>query len=192
MIPRFLGQHGVALTGGIGRLWLPQSFSQSAFVIGKSANIPQRTNRGTIMLDITVTPEVADAIAEIGKHQMLGDLLDANGKFVLFKPKHPNYDSPEGKLFRMALAMIELETNWCGVGGVDGNRRCQAAALEESNKRLGYPRYVHRNYYDAVRGAVCKASGIPNDYHWVVWNDDHTHAEVIAKWHEAGHANGWL
>jgi hypothetical protein len=26
----------------------------------------------------------------------------------------------------------------------------------------------------------------------IAFNDLHTHAEVIAKWHEAGHANGWL
>jgi hypothetical protein len=118
--------------------------------------------------DTQVTTEVSDRIAEIGRQTM--------------PAKPANYDTADGLLFRRALALIAHSDNWCtftlNQTGDYGQRQfCSIGAWNE----VGDTRYA---IFDALRRAT------NNDI--VTFNNTHTHAEVIAMWHEAGRANGWM
>jgi hypothetical protein len=131
------------------------------------------SNQGAAMFDTAVTPEVSDRIAEIGR------------KALPAKPAA--YDSPEGKLFRKALALIADERDWCGTGAGlthldEGTQRCSVVAIYYASG------CDDGCLYASVRDAISRQAG----QFIINFNDTHTHAEVIAKWHEAGHANGWL
>jgi hypothetical protein len=118
------------------------------------------------MLDITVTPEVADAIAEIGR-------VD------------PRYHSPEGVLFRKALALIEKY--WVPEQAFGPEKFCSVGAIDfaDGGKLTSEAQTAIFDQFD--RFICCgNAVSIGN------WNDSSTHAQVISKWNEIGHANGWL
>lgn len=125
------------------------------------------------MFDIAVTNEVVDRIAEIGRRTL--------------PAKPAAYDSPEGVLFRKALALIADERDWfCGlvdgaIGDAPKGSRCSLIALNDA-KGSGHSFVV-------ARAALQRHLDGDSIIHF---NATHTHAEVIAKWHEAGHANGWL
>lgn len=122
------------------------------------------------MLDIEVSPEVADAIAEIGR-------VD------------PRYHSPEGVLFRTALSMISDIRKWNqGMYCYDG-RVCSLGAINKANTGNPYDVVVRYTDSPASRVRLALEDVMPRIARF---NDTHTHAEVIAKWHEAGFANGWL
>jgi len=119
--------------------------------------------------DTEVTTEVSDRIAEIGRR-------------TLPVAKPAAYDSPEGILFRRALALIAEERNWCGTGA--------------SNSRGGICSFVALQRCGASDLSIAKVAvalyRTVNGDGFVSYNDSHTHTEVIARWHEAGRANGWL
>jgi uncharacterized protein YmfQ (DUF2313 family) len=121
--------------------------------------------------DTEVSTEVSDRIAEIGRS--------------VVAPKPANYDSPEGVLFRKALALIGDEKNWSATGlSFSTNKLCSYEAVSvASGLDLDRSRSLMRNM-ESVMGLS------PYGIH--AFNERHTHAEVIAKWHEAGRANGWL
>jgi len=101
-------------------------------------------------------------------------------------PADPRFNSPEGVLFRKALALIADERDWC-----------QGATHRVRDGRDQYCSHgaslmlVNRDHSDKRHIKVyCALSRAMHDI--VTYNNTHTHAEVIAKWHEAGLANGWL
>jgi hypothetical protein len=121
--------------------------------------------------DTEVTTEVSDRIAEIGRR-------------TLPVAKPAAYDSPEGVLFRKALALIADESRWVqGEFFTDDNRHCSIGALNRTDTRLDSPER------EVVRKALGNTSGIGSI---MVFNDISTHAEVMRVWREAGRANGWL
>ncbi len=123
------------------------------------------------MLDIQVTPEVADAIAEIGR-------VD------------PRYHSPEGVLFRKALALIAEEKRWANCARMSGPKLCSLGALHVASKGKG-----------AINGWIKQMNALSVAMGGKAWdsgegvikfNDSHSHAEVIQVWRSTGFAHGWL
>ena len=122
-----------------------------------------------MIFDVEVSTEVSDRIAEIGRSVIV--------------PKPANYDSPEGVLFRGALALIEDENDW--FQGLANGGMCKG---ERGNCTLTALTTFGSNRNEIVERALSNAFGDS----LIRFNATHTHAEVIAKWHEAGRANGWL
>jgi hypothetical protein len=120
------------------------------------------------MLDITVTPEVADAIAEIGR-------VD------------PRYHSPEGVLFRKALALIHNESGWCQGAHERGDRFCISGAIISAHTDGNF--HAWNNVRNAIRAQIGDPSPVTSI---VVFNDHSTHAQVMSMLNSCGHANGWL
>jgi len=129
--------------------------------------------------DVSVTTEVSDRIAEIGRAPQAQPT-----------ETDPRYNSPEGVLFRKALALIADERKWLrGMYSCDG-RVCSLGAINKAS--AGHP-YIVTSHRCGAGSAVRRALEfvVPRG-HIATFNDTHTHAEVIAAWHCAGHANGWL
>lgn len=97
-------------------------------------------------------------------------------------PLHgPNYDTPEGVLFRKAMGLIEDESRWAPFCSV-GQKNCSIGAMVY----MGGDYDLRCVLIDGLQTAIGNKQSVP------AFNDTHTHAEVMAKWRECGIANGWL
>lgn len=124
--------------------------------------------------------------------------------------RHPNYDTPEGRLFREALALIEVESRWAKFireeRGAKEPRYCALGAIGESYN--GNPWFAPNEnpVEDAVVGALAKTiaavdTGDAMRSYWAAdmpqavvasHNNSHTHEEHMAVWRQCGRDNGWL
>jgi hypothetical protein len=120
------------------------------------------------------------------------ELLDRASE-IARTSKPANYDTPEGELFRSALAMIEDERDWCGTGHgriVEPNGHVQICSIIALYKANGCE---DGGPYPGVRDALNQFTQRARGCGGIIgFNDGHSHAEVIAKWREVGHAKGWL
>ncbi len=122
------------------------------------------------MLDIEVSPEVADAIAEIGR-------VD------------PRYHSPEGVLFRKTLELVRKY--WVPYGICEEDKMCVIGGISMAAKHTGIP--VTATWLDDHETTrLCNIIHNHVNMDVAIWSDSHTHGEVVAMLTNVGHANGWL
>lgn len=132
------------------------------------------------------------------------------------------HDSLEKRLFNAALNLIKDEKNWCkGTAhrtrvlrpAIKPNYRqfdrhtyqrgivqipmgepevveqyCSLGAMDEATRDFHHEAFDVWKAHDRIELALLKVMGgsVPG------YNDSHSHAQVIRKWMQAGHANGWL
>lgn len=124
--------------------------------------------------------------------------LDRTPVALLAPPRHPNYNTPEGVLFRKAMERIEDEENWfCGLpdGGLTtadevkflNGARCLLMAFSPfDNITFSNSESVMEKVRDFYLKRDNLFISLPR------YNATHTHAEVMAMLRECGEQNGWL
>lgn len=141
--------------------------------------------------------------------QPTNEQLDATPVMLLAPPRHPNFDTHEGRLFRNALALIENPLRWTKNirENEERTRYCALGAIGKQYKDDPWF-YPGNPIMDSVVNALARTIGsIDTPHGYTVsysseagtnqavlacHNNNRTHDEHIAIWRACGKENGWL
>lgn len=88
------------------------------------------------------------------------------------------------EVLRAARALIDTPDKWCqGERGRDGSRLCAGHAVGDAIG-IGYGRATWAEGHPALV-ALARAMGTKTHHSVPFWNDNHTHAEVMAAFDRA-------